>query len=280
MKQTTMSDSHNAPSTSTMVSKSVTKISGVVKFYSVQKCYGFIKRDDTKEYVFVHSKSITGKNQRRVTRSLAKGEQVEFDVVSSDRTPEAINVTGLNGPVLGSEYGLITMQWHQYNKYKEELMRIGEQAVREQSPRARRFFHRRNHRGAVSNQKYGHPRWSANPSNDQSRKPIDDSPETKPKSQRRRYNRNRRTKRQNNGNGNGMPGEERIDNPQMTESNINTLLSELNLDNNVITANSTSSESLDFEKINTDESNIPCVGTILSSTASSRLAATFNKGNQ
>lgn len=88
------------------------KVTGVVKFYSVQKCYGFIKRDDTKEYVFVHSKSVTGKNQRRVTRSLAKGEHVEFDVVMSDRSPEAINVTGLNdGPVLGSEYALITMQW-------------------------------------------------------------------------------------------------------------------------------------------------------------------------
>lgn len=88
------------------------RVSGVVKFYSVQKCYGFIKRDDTKEYVFVHSKSVTGKNERRVTRSLAKGERVEFEVVMSDRSPEAINVTGLNdGPVLGSEYALITMQW-------------------------------------------------------------------------------------------------------------------------------------------------------------------------
>lgn len=88
------------------------RVSGVVKFYSVQKCYGFIKRDDTKDYVFVHSKSVTGKNERRVTRSLAKGEHVEFDVVMSDRSPEAINVTGLSdGPVLGSEYALITMQW-------------------------------------------------------------------------------------------------------------------------------------------------------------------------
>lgn len=88
------------------------RVSGVVKFYSVQKCYGFIKRDDTKEYVFVHSKSVTGKNERRVTRSLAKGERVEFEVMMSDRSPEAINVTGLNdGPVLGSEYALITMQW-------------------------------------------------------------------------------------------------------------------------------------------------------------------------
>lgn len=66
-----MSDSHNVP---LMGSKSANKVSGVVKFYSVQKCYGFIKRDDTKEYVFVHNKSVTSKNLRRVTRSLTKGK--------------------------------------------------------------------------------------------------------------------------------------------------------------------------------------------------------------
>lgn len=137
-----MSDSHTMPSP--MGSKSTNKVSGVVKFYSVQKCYGFIKRDDTNEFVFVHSKSITGKNQRRVTRSLAKGEHVEFDVMMSDRSPEAINVTGINGgPVVGSEYGLISMQWHQYNAYKGELLRNGEHGMRDQSPRTRRFFHRR-----------------------------------------------------------------------------------------------------------------------------------------
>lgn len=145
-----MSDSHTMPPP--MGSKSTNKVSGVVKFYSVQKCYGFIKRDDTNEFVFVHSKSITGKNQRRVTRSLAKGEYVEFDVMMSDRSPEAINVTGINGgPVVGSEYGLISMQWHQYNAYKSELLRNGEHGMRDQSPRARRFFHRRrnitNHSG-------------------------------------------------------------------------------------------------------------------------------------
>lgn len=133
-----------------MGSKSTNKVSGVVKFYSVQKCYGFIKRDDTNEFVFVHSKSITGKNLRRVTRSLAKGEHVEFDVMMSDRSPEAINVTGINGgPVVGSEYGLISMQWHQYNAYKGELLRNGEDGLRDQSPRARRFFHRR--RNATTN---------------------------------------------------------------------------------------------------------------------------------
>lgn len=45
-------------------------------------------------------------------------------------------------------------------------------------------------------------------------------------------------------------------------------------DNN--TANSTSSESLDFEKINSEDTNL-CSAALTS--ASSRLAATFSKGN-
>lgn len=154
-----MSDSHMMPPP--MGSKYTNKVSGVVKFYSVQKCYGFIKRNDNNEFVFVHSKSITGKNQRRVTRSLAKGEHVEFDVMMSDRSPEAINVTGMNGgPVVGSEYGLISMQWHQYNAYKDELLRNGEHSLRDQSPRARRFFNRRrngkNHSGDRERNQHQH----------------------------------------------------------------------------------------------------------------------------
>lgn len=134
-------------------------ITGVVKFYSVQKCYGFIKRDDTNDYVFVHSTSITGKNLRRVTRSVDKGEQVQFDVVMSERSPEAINVTGPNGgPVLGSEYGLVTMQWHQYESLKKQLKDEVSQEndlERELSPRARRFVRKpiggRRRRGSARN---------------------------------------------------------------------------------------------------------------------------------
>lgn len=59
---------------------------------------------------------------------------------------------------------------------------------------------------------------------------------------------------------------------QMTASNLTTLLSELSMGaNSLNTANSTSSESLDFEKISPEETNM-CGGT-------SRLAASFSKGN-
>lgn len=287
-----------------IVSSTNNKASGVVKFYSVQKCYGFIKRDDTKEYVFVHSKSITGKNQRRVTRSLAKGEHVEFDVIMSDRSPEAINVTGLNNaPVIGSEYALITMQWHQYNDYKQELIRYGEQGPRELSPRARRYFHRKQPRDYGNDGRYdqrndrNRPRprrkqtkSKANASDNEAAESSkatyhakdddinDDASGGGNKSRRRRFNHNRKWKKD----GKSLNKTEQRDNDSQTnDTNITALLSELTINNKTInTANSTSSESLDFEKINNDDSNISGTGNLTPSTASSRLAATFNKGNQ
>lgn len=117
----------------------------------------------------------------------------------------------------------------------------------------------------------------------------DNLDENKPKTRRRRYNRNRRTRRRTNDGNDGKQDQETADKQdqetgvlQMTESNITTLLSELNIDNrNAISANSTSSESLDFEKIHNDKSNpIPCITSMPTASASSRLAATFSKGNQ
>lgn len=112
----------------------------------------------------------------------------------------------------------------------------------------------------------------------------DNLDENKPKTRRRRYNRNRRTRRRNNDDNDGTVDKQDQETVvlEMTESNITTLLSELNIDNkNAISANSTSSESLDFEKIHNDESNpIPCITSIQTASASSRLAATFSKGNQ
>lgn len=269
--------------------------SGVVKFYSVQKCYGFIKRDDTKEYVFVHSKSITGKNQRRVTRSLAKGEHVEFDVIRSDRSDEAINVTGRQGaPVIGSEYALITMQWHQYNDYKQELIRYGEQVPRDSSPRARRYFHRKQPKdfGHDNRHDQRNDRNRRRPNRKQVKKPNasdNDAAESSKtnnakddennddaadgRSRRRRFNHNRKWKK-----GGVLKAEQRDNDSQTNDTNITSLLSELAINKTAMsTANSTSSESLDFEKINNDDSNLSGAGNL---TASSRLAATFNKGNQ
>ena len=62
---------------------------GKVKWFSDQKGYGFIAKDDGSGDVFVHFSSIGGDG----FKSLAEGEPVEVEVVESDKGPKAANVT-------------------------------------------------------------------------------------------------------------------------------------------------------------------------------------------
>lgn len=64
---------------------------GKVKWFSDQKGFGFIAKDDGSGDVFVHFSAITGDGYK----SLAEGEAVEFDVVDSDKGPKAANVVKL-----------------------------------------------------------------------------------------------------------------------------------------------------------------------------------------
>ncbi|KKM09850.1 cold-shock protein [Clostridiales bacterium PH28_bin88] len=60
---------------------------GRVKWFNQEKGYGFIEREDGGD-VFVHYSAI----QEQGFKSLAEGQQVEFDIVEGPRGPQAANV--------------------------------------------------------------------------------------------------------------------------------------------------------------------------------------------
>jgi cold shock protein len=64
------------------------RVKGKVKWFSDQKGYGFLAKDDGSGDVFVHFSSITGEGYK----TLAEGDAVEFEVVDSDKGPKAANV--------------------------------------------------------------------------------------------------------------------------------------------------------------------------------------------
>jgi CspA family cold shock protein len=63
---------------------------GTVKWFNDHKGYGFIAAEDLRE-VFVHFSAIEGNG----FRTLHEGEQVEFDIKTSERGAEAARVTRL-----------------------------------------------------------------------------------------------------------------------------------------------------------------------------------------
>ncbi|MBI4050935.1 MAG: cold-shock protein [Elusimicrobia bacterium] len=61
---------------------------GTVKWFNDQKGYGFITPEDGSKDLFVHHTAI----QADGFRTLSENQQVEFDVVQSDKGPKAANV--------------------------------------------------------------------------------------------------------------------------------------------------------------------------------------------
>ncbi|ORY08176.1 CSD-domain-containing protein [Basidiobolus meristosporus CBS 931.73] len=71
---------------------------GRVKFFNCQKGYGFIIPDDAAETgtaeIFVHHSAIHNDGG---FKSLAEGEEVEYDLVQGPKGMQAANVSGPNG---------------------------------------------------------------------------------------------------------------------------------------------------------------------------------------
>ncbi len=64
------------------------RINGTVKWFSDEKGFGFITRDDGEKDVFCHHSAMQGEG----FKSLAEGQKVDFDVVEGQKGPAAENV--------------------------------------------------------------------------------------------------------------------------------------------------------------------------------------------
>ena len=61
---------------------------GTVKFFNIEKGFGFITPTNGEKDVFVHYSNLAGDGYK----SLDEGQQVEFDVAQGRKGPEAQNV--------------------------------------------------------------------------------------------------------------------------------------------------------------------------------------------
>ena len=65
---------------------------GKVKWFNDQKGYGFITPEDGSRDLFVHHTAILSDG----FRTLAENQEVDFEVVQSDKGPKAANVKRAN----------------------------------------------------------------------------------------------------------------------------------------------------------------------------------------
>lgn len=61
---------------------------GTVKWFNESKGYGFIKPEDGSQEVFVHFTAI----KEEGFKTLAEGQEVEYDIVQGDKGLQAANV--------------------------------------------------------------------------------------------------------------------------------------------------------------------------------------------
>lgn len=67
------------------------KIKGQVKWFNESKGFGFITPEDGSKDVFVHFSAI----QSSGFKTLAEGQNVEFEVQDGPKGPSAVNVVGI-----------------------------------------------------------------------------------------------------------------------------------------------------------------------------------------
>ncbi len=67
---------------------------GKVKWFNANKGYGFIITEERNEY-FVHWKSIVTQSPSEL-KTLVQDEEVEFDLIDTEKGVQAINIIRLN----------------------------------------------------------------------------------------------------------------------------------------------------------------------------------------
>ncbi len=67
------------------------EVTGVVKWFSNQKGYGFITRENGGKDVFVHHSAIISEGYK----TLAEGQKVKFQIVHTEKGDQASNVVKL-----------------------------------------------------------------------------------------------------------------------------------------------------------------------------------------
>lgn len=78
-----------------------------VKWFNVKNKYSFINLCETHEDTFVHQAALTQDNVQKIKQSAGEGEIIAFDIVFTEKEPEAANVTVPDvEPVQSSTYAV------------------------------------------------------------------------------------------------------------------------------------------------------------------------------